>query len=261
MQIVKQNQIISISLAILVFLSGCNTLQTKEQTGTAAGATVGAVVGALFSDNKLVGAAIGAALGGIIGNRWGAYLDEKDQQSVATTTEQAINTGETQEWSNPENGTSGTTEVVATEQVQQSVEIPVLKDRVETIPPLDIIGETYRATKTSNVRGGPGTDYEIVESLPSGKNINVVGKVQGKNWYMISQNGIGSGFVHSSLLVAAPSEIVAEEQPVPDAAIEKQTATAAKTCRTIQQTVTLKDGSEQQEEIKACQGPNGWEVV
>jgi surface antigen len=32
-------------------------------------------------------------------------------------------------------------------------------------------------------------------------------------------------------------------------------------CKTVKQTITLKDGTTREEEVKACKGPNGWETV
>lgn len=32
-------------------------------------------------------------------------------------------------------------------------------------------------------------------------------------------------------------------------------------CRTIKQTIALKDGTSREEEVTACKGPNGWETV
>lgn len=261
MILIKPRLSISLLTAAIVFIGGCNTLQTKEQIGTATGAAVGAVAGGLISDNKILGAAIGGVLGGLVGNRIGAYLDEQDKQRMAAATEQAIQTGENRQWVNPEKGTSGQAKVIKEEKQQTRAAVPVLKSRIQEVPPLDIVGETYQAKSNLNVRGGPGTDYVIVDNLKASQNINVVGKVQGRNWYMVSQDGVGSGFVHSSLLIPAPANAVVNDTPVPQEDVATLNTTTEKTCRTIQQTITLQDGTEHQEEVKACQGPNGWEVV
>lgn len=85
--------------------------------------------------------------------------------------------------------------------------VSILKDKVEQVPPLDFIGETYRANNKVNIRSGPDTDYKIVGNLQSGDAVYVVAKVQGKNWYMIRQNNVASGFVHSDLLEPAPQNV------------------------------------------------------
>ena len=88
---------------------------------------------------------------------------------------------------------SGRAEVVNAEPTRQSVAVPVLKDRVQQVPPLELIGEPYRATADANVRGGPGTDYVVVGNLSRSETVTVAGKVEGRPWYMISQGGAGSG--------------------------------------------------------------------
>lgn len=263
----KTKLIIGLTVISAFVISGCN-MQSVKENATELGAVTGAAVGAILADNKYVGAVIGAVLGGVIGKSWGDWLDEKDQESVVNSTEDTITTGDTNEWYNPDNGNSGTTEVVSTQKQKQMIDMPVLKDRISKVPPLDIIGETYKinlkddgTTGNVNLRGGPGTDYVVVDSLPRGMNINVVGKVTDKNWYMVSENGVGSGFIHSSLLRPAPEEVVTESEQFDKSEIVQKSVDTEKTCRTVQQTVTRKDGSERQEEIKACQGPNGWEVV
>jgi uncharacterized protein YgiM (DUF1202 family) len=128
------------------------------------------------------------------------------------------------------------------------------------VPPLDLIGETYRAKEGGNVRGGPGAEYASVGHLNKGETVTVAGKVKGEQWYMISQGGAGSGFVSTNLLTRAPTAVVAKE-PVAPGAVEKKTMQAERTCRTVKQTVTLADKSTREEEVTACQGPNGWEVT
>lgn len=47
----------------------------------------------------------------------------------------------------------------------------------------------------------------------------------------------------------------------PQQASPQGTQTAAKTCKTITQTVTLKDGTTRNEDVTACKGANGWEMT
>ena len=74
---------------------------------------------------------------------------------------------------------------------------------VQAMPALEEIDAPYRATRTSNVRGGPSTKYKVVEGLQPGEEVRVLGRVVEKNWYMIAQNDIIQGFVHMSLLEPA----------------------------------------------------------
>ncbi len=76
-----------LSLVIVLSLSACASMQTKQGKGTAVGAGVGAGVGAILgqaiggdTESTLIGAGIGAALGGVAGNQIGRYMDLQEQE-------------------------------------------------------------------------------------------------------------------------------------------------------------------------------------
>ncbi len=60
--------------------------------------------------------------------------------------------------------------------------------------------ETYYAVKHSNLRSGPGTEFNRVGRLSPGDKIEVTGKVAGKNWYRIAMRNGKEAFVFASLL-------------------------------------------------------------
>ena len=60
--------------------------------------------------------------------------------------------------------------------------------------------ETYYAMKRSNVRAGPGTEFDKVGRLSPGDEIAVTGKVKGGKWYRIETEGGGVGYVYAPLL-------------------------------------------------------------
>jgi uncharacterized protein YgiM (DUF1202 family) len=134
---------------------------------------------------------------------------------------------------------------------------------VKQVPPLQFIGEDYAAQSEINVRGGPGTDYTVVDQLQRGAEVRVVGKVIDRDWYMISQNGAGSGFVASNLLKPlGKATIEQKSEPAPAGADVAQASVAASsTCRVVTQQVTTKNGQTASQDVKACRGPNGWEIV
>lgn len=243
---------------VALSLGGCKT----TELGSAIGSTVGGMVGTQIGG---VAAYSGYQIGGLVGEGIGEYLDEQSRLQAEQSASVAVTTGQNQTWSNPNAGTSGTVEVVAQEQQTMQVAVPVLKDRVEETPPLDLVGGSFVVQTDANVRGGPGTDYKAVGSLKKGQTVEVVGQVQGKDWYMISQGGVASGFVSTSLLQPAPKEAPPSPPPAGEAIAAKDIDTkqipAKSTCRTIKQTVKLKDGSTKTgEDVTACQTPTGWEV-
>jgi len=263
----------STSIAVIaagaLLVSSCATTDgsgtgTKTQSGAGIGAIAGALLGAAVSKDKTKGALIGAAAGALVGAGIGRYLDEQDKQKLAASTQQTITTGTAQSWTNPETGVTGKTEVKQTVAETQQRQISVLKDKVEQVPPLDFIGEDYTATSNVNVRGGPGTDYKVVSTLDKGATTRVVGKVTDQNWYMISQNDVASGFVSAGLLKPGGTSTMATPAAAPaPASSEIATAdvSATSTCRVVTQQVTLKNGQTESQDVKACRGPNGWEIM
>jgi surface antigen len=260
-----------ITASSLLFTSCQEAGFDKENTmvlGAVAGGALGGI-GGYFLGNELGGAATtavvtiaGAAAGAWLGTQIAGYLSEEDQERAEQSFQMAAATGETNSWENPETGVAGTTKVVSARTASQSVAVPVLKDRVEQVPPLDLIGEPYVATRSADVHGGPGTDYKTVAQLDSGKTVMVAGKVQAKEWYMISEGGAGSGFVATDFLnKAALDAAIAASDGAPPGQVEEQIVTAEQTCRTVQQTITLADGSTHAEDVTACQTANGWQVV
>lgn len=244
-------------------LSSCaSTDGSNTQDGAVIGAIAGAILGAAISEDKEKGALIGAAAGGLIGAGIGRFLDLRDRERLAQSTQETIVTGDEQTWSNPETGVTAKTVVTQTTAEPQQRQIPVLKDKVEQTPPLEFIGDNYIAKSASNVRGGPGTDYKVVGRLDQGASTQVVGKVEGKEWFMVAEQDVASGFVATSLLRSGG----AEAAPQPTTTLDpSQVATAnvagTSDCRVVQQQITLADGRSMVEDVKACRGPNGWEIV
>lgn len=256
---------LALSTAMTLGIAGCtaNGEIDKTRMGVALGAVAGAAIGAKASGhNKTAGILLGGLVGGLVGGKIGAMLDERDRAKLAQSTEQTLRTGTTQSWSNPDTGVTATT-IVKEETVtpQQQVQIPVLKGKVQQLPPLELIGEDYTTTSTANVRGGPGTDYVVVDSIPKGNLTRVVGKVDGADWYLVSKNNAGSGFVSGSLLKPAPASAqTVATAAAPAAEVTNASVTATATCRVVTQEVT-KNGQKTSQDVKACRGPNGWEIV
>jgi uncharacterized protein YgiM (DUF1202 family) len=185
-------------------------------------------------------------------------LSDEDQAGLATSTQQAIATGEDGNFQGSGSKANITVKKESTKTKKNKV--PVLKDKVQEMPPLELIGAQYQATSGTNVRGGPGTDYKVVGKLSAADTVDVIGKVEDKTWLLIGQGGVATGFVFESLL--KPTGQMGGSQPAPEGEVaEIQTATEV-TCRTIEQEVTLDDGTTHNEQIKACQNPDGsWEMA
>ncbi|GHG04714.1 SH3 domain-containing protein [Thalassotalea marina] len=242
-------------------LSGCQSTIEAVSTG------VGAVGANYFCNKKgykeyralcLVG---GAFVGNLLGKKLAKYLSEEDQVSMAKTTQKSLEQGTTHSWENPENNTKGSTKVLSSSVQSKPQTVKVLKKRVEQVPPLEMIGEIYQATKNGNVRGGPSTDYQTVKQINVNQMVEVIGKVKGKSWYMISEGGVGSGFVFHSLIKKAPEgSFIEDTTEFNDSDVEETQVAAQSVCRKIEQSITLADGTVHSEQMEACQGPNGWQA-
>lgn len=256
------------AMAVGLSLVACQTNgnQSNAQIGTAVGALAGAFIGnRLGGKNKALGTVLGAAGGALIGNAIGRMLDAEDQKRLNASTYQSLETGQPRQWYNPKSGVRARTTVKASSVERQQVQVPILKDKVKSVPPLRFIGDEYSTSHDVNVRGGPGTDYKVVDSLKGGEHVKVVGQVIGKPWYMVSRNGVGSGFVYTSLLKAAPPEttaMVAQSEPAtPASQVKSATVNATSDCRVVTQQVTLGNGKSATEDVRACRGPDGWKII
>ncbi len=249
-------------------LTGCQTTdqETAQIGGGLVGAAVGGLIGSQFGSGggQLAATALGTLAGAFIGSQIAAALTEPDRQALSQSTQQAAVTGESQTWQNPDTGVRGQVSVKETKVQKTSVPVRVLKDRVETIPPLELIQADYRVNSPANVRGGPGTDYVITDSLGLGDRVHVVGRVESQPWYMISEGGVGTGFVSASLLSPLPASMqtaAGSRSAAPVGDVTEVTVAADRTCRIVTQRVTLGDGSTKSEDVTVCNGPNGWEMV
>ncbi len=93
----KKSHLIAAALSVLLLSSCAN----KAQTGAAGGAAAGAIAGQAIGKNTgatLIGAAVGGMLGYAIGNE----MDKYDQQQLNQAYEKA-QTGQTVNWTNPDN--------------------------------------------------------------------------------------------------------------------------------------------------------------
>lgn len=68
------------------------------------------------------------------------------------------------------------------------------------------VGERFVVTgaKGVNVRGGPGTDYAVVDTLAANASVMAIGKVKASDWYLVGRGNVAIGYVAASLIQRAP---------------------------------------------------------
>lgn len=227
---------------------------TGENIGRAIGAVTGAVIGNQVGHGggRAAAVAIGTLGGYWIGGEVGRYLSQDDQAGIDRSTETALDTGESQSWSNPDSGVYSQVSVYDDPSAR-------VAPRLAEAPTVEYINGYYRANSNLNVRGGPGTDYEILHGLSRGEQVPVIGKVQGRDWYMIAEGGEGSGFVYAPLL--SPADGMLAGNAIRDADLSGQLprtyAVDDQDCRLIRQQVTAPGMESQSNEFRACRQADG----
>lgn len=227
----------------------------KEQIGKVLGAAAGALLGTQIGKGKgkLVAMAIGGLAGYWVGGKIGERLNQRDQAGIAYTTHQALETGETQTWRNPDTGMATR---VSTRPAGLAGPTKGLVPLGQA-PTLELINRFYVAEVNINVRGGPGTEYVILYRLAKGERVPVVGRVAGTEWLMVAQRGVGNGFLYEPLV--SPSD--ESENAIRDVMSTGETFATyeaeSRECRIITQEVILADGTDSVHEFKACRQPDG----
>lgn len=231
---------------------------TNEDIGQVLGGVGGALIGSRIGggSGRLLGAAIGGVGGVLLGGEIGRRLDSRNQQGVAQAGSQALETGQPVTWTSDDGAVTTNARVVDTEWRPT----PVRRGGdgvVGQVPPIELVGQAYRATSNANVRGGPGTNYGVMGGLRQGETVTVVGRVIGENWMMVSRDGVGRGFVFGDLLT--PAQDVAVDQ---GRAASTAMAADVRECSVLEQEIIVTGGGSETVTARACRGADGaWEVL
>ena len=233
---------------------------TKENVGKAVGAIGGALLGSQIGGGKgkLAAVALGTLAGYWLGGEIGRHLTEQDQVGIARTTQEALHTGSPQTWRNPDTGVY--TRVSVDDAPPPAQRRAAGRSPLQQVPTLELINAYYTTGTAINVRGGPGTDYAVLRTIPHGERVPVIGRVQGSDWLMIAQGGVGNGFMYGPLLTRS------ESHPAGDNAIRQamlrgerpqQYVAQQDDCRQITQAVTLPEGTTRRHSFTACRQSDG----
>lgn len=227
---------------------------TTENVGKGIGAVSGAILGSKIGggNGKTAAIAAGTLAGYWAGGKLGAYLSEKDRQGINRATSKAMNSGKSTRWDNPDSG-------VHTQIKVEDLSGSNLKAPLTQLPPIELINAYYLPTSDINVRGGPGTDYAISHLIEKGRAVPVAGRVRDSDWYLIAESGRASGFLYAPLMTYAPMQPVSSNAIRDASAIAQPGRYAAinRSCRIITQQLSLRSGSQDSAQFKACQQANG----
>ncbi|MBF0306879.1 MAG: hypothetical protein HQL41_14645 [Alphaproteobacteria bacterium] len=246
------------------------------------GKIFGGVVGAKFG--KDAGKAVEALVGAGMQNRGtpqvGSSLDAADRVAFEQAVVRAFTygqAGQAMSWSNPQSGVSAL--IVPQESKTEARKFAVLMDkRLSPVPQVALIGETYKAKKSTSVRAFPAANAEVLSRLKLGESFTAVGKIYGADWIVVGNGRRTLGYVVGGTVEKSATDHLASNatirQPISVDAIEKRRAEdfdggnfishempALAPCRRIDVVLTTSANTERSA-LSACKGPDGgWEMA
>lgn len=168
-----------------------NDLFTSENVGRSVGAVAGALVGSQIGggNGKLAAVAAGTLAGYWAGGKIGRSFGGPGTSGAPVTSGQPMPDA-TPAWADPQG------QSYATPAVYESP----LRAPLRELPAMERIDAPYIAAGNVNVRGGPGTQYMIVDRLRRDDEVYVQGKVADRDWLMVTLDSGDAGFVYRPLL-------------------------------------------------------------
>jgi len=274
-------KIAAVTLAGSLGLSGCATTDGwsgQKTVSTMLGAVGGALLGNQIGSGsgRAIATILGALSGGVLGEWIGSLLDDKDKQALAASTQQALASGETVQWTSEHSGAQVRIREMSNKTVAQQAQVkrsPVIAKADN----LAVLNQPYRAVKSANLRAAPDTRAEKVGGFRTGQSFTALGKTQ-NDWVAVGRKGVLVGYVYAPLV--AP---VAQAQA--DAATDLDNISVAQVgsqgfdldalepaqpvteqvavqtvCRTMQYEVKTAQGQESKT-VDACQAVDGaWDI-
>ncbi len=219
---------------------GCASSGGKQVGGAVIGGVLGGFLGNRIAGrgSRTLGTVLGGAAGAAAGSALGCRLQQNDRLKAERAVEAAVATNQTQTWQSDETGASGRVEVSGAPHGSSLGDLR-LGASVEPADNYTKVGRAYVTTASANVRSRPGTDGMVLGKLPSGTRVWVPASVAGAPWYLISDNGVGQGYVSNALLKPAVE------------------TTAASGCKMVRQTINLPNEGSSSETYQACKGADG----
>lgn len=219
---------------------GCSAEGDKQTVGAVAGGALGGLLGNRIAGrgNRTLGTILGGVLGAAAGSALGCKLQKNDRAKAERALEQAVLTGKDQNWQSDETGASGRVEVGQNDQGADLANLR-LAAGVEPADGYTRVGGAYMSTTNANIRSAPGTGAKVLGRLTAGQRVWVPAAVKGQPWVLVSDQGVGQGYVSAPLLKKAVS------------------GTAANGCRLVKQTISQPGAAEETETLQACRSANG----
>lgn len=231
------------SAAGLGSLYSCDAPGSSNTTGAVVGGLVGGLVGSQVAKNeRALGAVIGAGLGSALGNHIGCRMDRKARQDAQAAFEKALQTGKTQNWSDPTTGAKGKIEVLGPASSgggggQVYSGRWQFADGVTPAVRVSSVGGMFAANGGVNLRAAPNSSAPIIAKLREGEQIEAAGAVAG-GWLAVTRDGWIQGYVSRGVVRPAGSA-------------------GGGDCQLVRQTINEPGQRTLTERYTACREPNG----
>ena len=271
----------------------CNNPGNRQGTGAVVGALVGGLAGNQIADNdRRSGTVIGALVGAAAGSMIGCKMQTQDQQRAQSVTQQALASGASQSWSNPQTGASGRVDIVNTfnyggQQTYQggyqgnngynqaynarpTVNTVRYAQDVERPREFQPSEGVYAATGNVVIRSGPSKRARQLGSLRNGETFDGLVRVEGTDWVLAMRDGQAVGYV-SETNTRFMGDSYAQSNPGYNNnnynnggynnAYQPYDPRRGQMCRVFDQTFTYNSGQSETQRYTACQTSAGEWVV
>lgn len=109
------------------------------------------------------------------------------------------------------------------EQKEKQIQVAATETEpsVSEPPEVEPVAGDYFSVKLSNVRAAPTTASAKIGMVKPGQELDILGKVRNRNWYLLGRDGQPYGYVYGNLIAAlSPTKsVVVPERPAPQQAL------------------------------------------
>jgi len=219
---------------------GCSADGSSQGVGAAVGGVAGAFLGNRIAGrgSRTLGTLLGAAVGAAAGSAVGCKLQRNDRDKAERAAQEALDTGQSQSWTNAETGAAGRIDVADAAPAGVGLGDLRFAQGVEPASGYAEVADSFTTTANVNLRDAPGTNAPVRAMLPAGQRVWVPAQVRGEPWMLVAENGVGQGYVSAGYL-------------------RRTATTAAAECRVVTQSVSVPGEAEASETYHACKGSDG----
>lgn len=143
----------------------------------------------------------------------------------------------------------------------REAELPIQAGLVRALPPLVAGRAQHRVTERAEVRAAPDWSAPTVARLRRGQEVGTLAQVAGRDWFLVSDGGVGVGYL--------PGRALGELRDVPGAPLRAVPAALppslrrvplVMSCTTYARAWQRADGKPAHDQVEACRAPTGWQV-